>query len=81
MAGWRGVTRSVATVTKGDDADNGIVVALWAVWSVNGFTARAAELPYDFLKHTAQCVTNEVEGIGSVTYRISDNPPATIEWG
>ncbi len=75
------VTQSVTTVTKGDDAGNGIVVALWAVWSVNGFTARAAELPYDFLKHVARRVTNEVEGIGSVTYRISGKPPATIEWG
>ena len=75
------VTQSVTTVTKGDDAGNGIVVALWAVWSVNGFTARAAELPYDFLKHVARRVTNEVEEVGSVTYRISDKPPATIEWG
>ena len=59
----------------------GIVVALWAVWSVNGFTARAAELPYDFLKDVARRMTNEVQEVGSVVYRISNKPPATIEWG
>ncbi len=43
------VTNSQTTCTKGDDAAEGHVIALWAVWSVNGFTARAAELPYEFL--------------------------------
>jgi len=75
------VTDSVTTFTKGDDAGSGTVVALWAVWSVNGFTARAAELPYDFLKHIARRITNEIPGVGSVVYRLSDKPPATIEWG
>jgi GMP synthase (glutamine-hydrolysing) len=56
-------------------------VALWAVWSVNGFTARFAELPYDFLKHVSQRITNEVREVGGVVYRISDKPPVTIEWG
>jgi GMP synthase (glutamine-hydrolysing) len=75
------VTASVTTATKGDDAAEGYVVALWAVWSVNGFTARAAELPYDFLKKTSQRITNEVREVGAVVYRISDKPPTTIEWG
>ena len=39
------LTRSEHTVSKGDDAGQGHVVALWAVWSVNGFTARFAQLP------------------------------------
>lgn len=75
------VTASVTTATKGDDAAEGYVVALWAVWSVNGFTARAAELPYDFLKKVSQRITNEVREVGAVVYRISDKPPTTIEWG
>lgn len=74
-------TESVTTCTKGDDAAEGLVVALWAVWSVNGFTAEAAELPYEFLKHVATRMTNEVSEVGAVTYRISGKPPATIEWG
>lgn len=75
------VTRSVTTYSKGDDAGDGLVIALMAVWSVNGFTARAAELPYDFLKHVARRITNEIREVGSVVYRISDKPPSTIEWG
>jgi GMP synthase (glutamine-hydrolysing) len=75
------VTNSMISCTKGDDAAEGHVIALWAVWSVNGFTARAAELPYDFLKHAAQRITNEIREVGGVVYRISDKPPATIEWG
>jgi GMP synthase (glutamine-hydrolysing) len=75
------VTASVTTATKGDDAAEGYVVALWAVWSVNGFTARVAELSYDFLKKVSQRITNEVREVGAVVYRISDKPPTTIEWG
>ncbi len=75
------VTRSEHTVSKGDDAGMGHVVALWAVWSVNGFTARFAQLPYEFLDNVSRRITNEVREVGSVVYRISDKPPSTIEWG
>lgn len=75
------ITQSSTTCTKGDDAGTGLVVALWAVWSVNGFTAQAAELPWDFVKHVSQRITNEIREVGAVTYRVSDKPPATIEWG
>lgn len=75
------VTNSVTTCTKGDDATRGWVIALWAVWSVNGFTARVAELPWEFVKKVSQRITNEIQKTGSVVYRISDKPPATIEWG
>jgi GMP synthase (glutamine-hydrolysing) len=75
------VTNSMITCTKGDDRAEGYVIALWSVWSVNGFTARAAELPYVFLKRVAQRLTNEIREVGGVVYRISDKPPVTIEWG
>ena len=75
------VTLSHHTESKGDDAGLGRVVALWAVWSVNGFTARFAELPYDFLAKVSRRITNEVREVGAVVYRISDKPPSTIEWG
>lgn len=75
------VTKSEHTFTKGDDAGTGIVIALWAVWSVNGFTARAAELPWSFIKHVARRIGNEVPGVGAIVYRISDKPFTTIEWG
>ncbi len=75
------VTNSLTTCTKGDDSAEGFVVALWAVWSVNGFTARAAELPFEFLNHVSRRLTNEIREVGGVVYRISDKPPVTIEWG
>jgi GMP synthase (glutamine-hydrolysing) len=75
------VTHSQATYSKGDDAGSGLVLALWAVWSVNGFTAEWAELPYEFLRKLSRRLTNEIPEIAAVVYRISDKPPATIEWG
>ncbi len=75
------VTQSAHTFTKGDDAGTGIVLALWAIWSVNGFTAEWAELPYEFLRQVSRRITNEIPEIASVVYRISDKPPTTIEWG
>lgn len=75
------VTNSIVTCGKSDGATEGMVIALWAVWSVNGFTARAAELPFDFIKHVSRRITNEVREVGTVVYRTSDKPPTTIEWG
>lgn len=75
------VTQSVHTYTKGDDAGSGPVIAYWAVWSVNGFTAQAADLPFEFRKRFARLVGNEVPGVGAVVYRDSDKPFSTIEWG
>lgn len=75
------VTRSEHTESKGDNAGTGHVIALWAVWSVNGFTARFAQLPYEFLEKVSRRITNEVREVGAVVYRISDKPPTTIEWG
>lgn len=75
------LTHSMHTESKGDGAGLGRVLALWAVWSVNGFTARFAQLPYDFLDKVSRRITNEVREVGTVVYRISDKPPSTIEWG
>ncbi len=79
QAGVR-VTASTTTCTKGDDAANGLVVIPWAVWSVNGFTAKAAEFPWDFMKRVSRRITNEVREVGCVCFRTSDKPPATIEF-
>lgn len=75
------VTSSVHTFTKGDDAGSGPVIAVWAVWSVNGFTARAAYLPNEFIEQLVRRIGNEIPGIGAVVYRYSDKPFSTIEWG
>lgn len=75
------VTDITTTTSKGDDAGEGLVVLLWAVTSVDGFTADWARLDYDFLDKVSKRITNEVPEAGSVTYRISGKPPSTIEMG
>jgi len=79
QAGVR-ITTSTTTCTKGSDAAEGIVAIPWAVWSLDGFTAQWAQLPYDFLDALSKRLTNEIREIGSVAYRISDKPPSTIEF-
>jgi GMP synthase (glutamine-hydrolysing) len=79
QAGVR-ITASKTTCTKGDDAASGLVVIPWAVWSVNGFTAKAAEFPWDFMKLVSRRMTNEVREVGCVCFRTSDKPPTTIEF-
>ncbi|MBI4356646.1 MAG: glutamine-hydrolyzing GMP synthase [Gammaproteobacteria bacterium] len=56
------------------------VLALRAVTTSDFMTAAFAKLPYAFLEHVANRITNEVEGISRVVYDISSKPPATIEW-
>lgn len=75
------VTLSEHTHTKGDDAGMGVVVIYWAVWSMNGFTAEAADLPYEFHEAIERRFGNEVPGIGATAYRTSNKPFSTIEWG
>lgn len=75
------VTQSVTTCTKGDDAKRGIVVAFWAVSSVDFFTASFYRFDWDFIAKVSQRITNEVREVGAVVYRVSDKPPSTIEWG
>lgn len=75
------VTASQTTCTKGDEDFQGVVVALWAVWSVNGFTAKRAHLPEDFLDRLDQRICNEIPAVGATVLRITGKPPATIEWG
>ncbi|MEA2715365.1 MAG: hypothetical protein QOG91_393 [Candidatus Parcubacteria bacterium] len=75
------VTTEKHTCTGGDDAGEGTVVAWWAVTSVNGFTARAADIPYDVHQRICRRFENEIPCVGAVVYRESGKPRATIEWG
>ncbi len=71
---------TLVSCTKGDGASCGYVVCLWAVESRDGFTASWARLPESLLASVSQQITNSIGDIGCVTYRISDKPPATIEF-
>ena len=64
----------------GDGRRYDYVIALRAVETTDFMTAQWARLPYDFLAIVSTRIINEVKGISRVTYDISGNPPATIEW-
>ncbi len=57
------------------------IAMLWSVWSVTGFTARHAELPWEFLDQTQERIVREISEVGAVLYRISNKPITTIEIG
>ena len=64
----------------GDGRRYDYVVALRAVETVDFMTARAAQLPWDFLDEVSRTICNSIPRISRVTYDISSKPPATIEW-
>jgi len=64
----------------GDNRTYENTIALRAVDSTDGMTARFSRLPYDFLEEVATRIINEVDGVNRVVYDISSKPPATIEW-
>jgi len=64
----------------GDGRRYNFVVSLRAVETIDFMTARAAQLPYDFLDEVSRTICNTIPSISRVTYDISSKPPATIEW-
>lgn len=64
----------------GDGRRYDYVVALRAVETIDFMTARAAQLPWDFLDEVSRTICNTIPRISRVTYDISSKPPATIEW-
>lgn len=64
----------------GDARDYSYVLALRAVTSKDGMTADVFDFPMTDLLEISGLITNQVRGIGRVTYDISSKPPSTIEW-
>jgi len=70
--------RSVGVM--GDERTYENAIALRAVNSVDGMTAKWSEISYKILAEISGRIINEVKGINRVVYDISSKPPATIEW-
>jgi GMP synthase (glutamine-hydrolysing) len=64
----------------GDERTYEDVIALRAVTSLDGMTAKWSRIPYEILERTSVRIINEVKGINRVVYDISTKPPSTIEW-
>ncbi len=64
----------------GDERTYENVIALRAVTSLDGMTAKWARIPAETLEKISVRIINEVKGINRVVYDISTKPPGTIEW-
>ena len=64
----------------GDGRRYAHVIALRAVETIDFMTARAAQLPYEFLDEVSRAICNSVPDVSRVVYDISSKPPGTIEW-
>ena len=64
----------------GDERTYENVIALRAVTSLDGMTAKWARIPDETLEKISVRIINEVKGINRVVYDISTKPPGTIEW-
>ncbi len=70
--------RSVGVMGDGRSYDYAIV--LRAVATDDFMTAKAAELPYEFLTYVSSRIVNEVKGVNRVLYDFTSKPPSTIEF-
>lgn len=80
---WQSFTVLTNTKTvgvKGDERSYEYVLALRAITSIDGMTARAAMIPMEVLVEASTEITNRVRKINRVVYDITNKPPSTIEW-
>ncbi len=75
------VLTGVQTVgVKGDERSYEYVLAIRAISSIDGMTAKYYPIDYDILTEISTEITNRVRNINRVVYDITSKPPSTIEW-
>ena len=65
----------------GDVRAYGETIVVRAVMSLDGMSARYAELPHALLQRISTRITNQLKGaVNRVVYDVTHKPPGTIEW-
>ena len=74
------LTNTKTVGVMGDNRTYLYTVALRAVDSIDGMTAKAYPIPYDVLEKASSRIVNEVPYVNKVVYDITSKPPSTIEF-
>lgn len=72
-------TVGIAANDQGGERTFDYTVGLRAIKTTDFVTAKAVELPFEFLNMVATRITSEVDHVNRVMYDVTDKPPATVE--